>query len=221
MTKSIALLGLGTSVAALDFSVSQCAESSIHHATIISTKTFTATFTHIPAHIYSTPLQGYEHSSMVGTTFSQEYGPLDPATTSSSGSGAKSISSSDGFSANTVLINPSSILMSSEAVSSLNSASASATRSMDPSASGSDHQSSSQHSLSTTSADTIGGSATPQWSTQSRYMTPQTMPTIIATKGGNSTSPKSSVIAFTGSSSTMTKTSGVLIIALLSTMFLL
>jgi hypothetical protein len=221
MTESIAPLGLATSVPALDFSVSQCAELSIHHATIISTKSFTATFTHIPAHIYSTPLQGYEHSSMVGTTFSQEYGPPGPATTSSSGSGATSISSSDGSSENTALINPSSILISSEAVSSRNSASASAPQSMAPSASGSDHQSSSQHSLSTASADTIGGSATPQWSTQSRYIPPQTTPTIVATKSGNSTSPKSSVIAFTGSSSTMTKTSGVLIIALLSTMFLL
>jgi hypothetical protein len=199
MNDSIGLSGLATSVQALESSISQCAESSIHHATIISTKPFTATFTSLPAHVNTAPGQGDGYSFFVGTTLTQGYAP--------SGSGITLRSSFDVLPTNTAIIYPFSVAVSSGA-SAQKSASASALQSLAPNTSDSEHRSSSQHSLSTLSVTT-------------RYNPPQTMATIAATKSGNLTSPKSSVIAFTGSSSTTTKTSGAMIIALLFTVFLL
>jgi hypothetical protein len=212
MRNSIAFLGLATSVQALEFSVSQCAESSIHHATMISTKPFTATFTSIPTHIDAAPGQGDGYSSMMFTTVTQGYAP--------SGSGTTARSSSDVLSTNIAINNPSSIAVSN-GVSPQESASATAPQSLDPGASSANDQSSSQHPLSTFSAMTVSGSPTPQWSTQTRYNPSPSMVTVAATNTGNSTPPKSSVIAFTGSSSTTTTTSGALIIAFLFTMVLL
>jgi hypothetical protein len=204
MRNSIALLGLATSVQALESSVSRCAESTIHHATMISTKPFTATLTSIPIHINTALGQGDEHSSM--TTVTQEYVPP--------GSGSTARSSSGILSTKTAISN-SSLIAVSNGVTPQKSASAFAPQSLTPSASGADDQSSSQHSLSTLSAITVGGSPTPQWITQSRYNPPPSMATVAATNTGNLTSPKSSMIAFTGSSSTTTTTSGPLIIAFL------
>ncbi|THW91560.1 hypothetical protein D6D18_06512 [Aureobasidium pullulans] len=214
MRSSIALFGLVAGVHALEPASSQCTESSIHHTTTISTRTFTATFTAIPSHINAASAQEDGTSSIISAaqafTFSDS-----GITTKSSSEITATIFATDSPSSSTA----------SDGISSQNSASASGPQPSDPSASGAIGQSSignSSPSSSFSSSSILASVPTSsQWSTQSRYGPPPTMSTSTATTAGNSSSPKHSVIAFTGSSSTTTTTGGAALVAFLSTMLLL
>ncbi|THY10568.1 hypothetical protein D6D01_09222 [Aureobasidium pullulans] len=214
MRSSIALFSLVAGVHALESASSQCTESSIHHTTTISTRTFTATFTAIPSHSNAASAQEDGTSLMISATQAFTF----------SDSGITTKPSSE-ITATIFATDSPSFSTASDVVSSQISASASGPQPSTPGASGATGQSSIGNSPPSSSFNSssilVSVPTSSQWSTQSRYSPPPTMATSTATTAGNSSSPKHSVIAFTGSSSTTTTTGGAALVAFLFAMLLL
>jgi len=195
----IALFGLATSAHALESSYSQCTNSSVYHATILSTKASTATFTSIPTNVNNVSVQHTGSSSSTSATITQPHIVTGSTTSEQYGSATTYPS----------IHTPSSFATSD---TSLDAAPISQEQPHTSATSGANDGSSDNGSSFL--SHSIGALPTSQSSSQSPHIPTTTMVVSTITPSGNSSSPKSSLIPFTGSSSTKSMSGGAIVVGL-------
>ncbi|KEQ68703.1 hypothetical protein M436DRAFT_57709 [Aureobasidium namibiae CBS 147.97] len=198
----IALFGLATSAHALEFSHSQCTNSSVYHATILSTKASTATFTSIPTNANNVSVQHTGNSPSTSATITQPHIVTGSTTSEQYGSATTYPSIHAPFSFAT-------------SDTSLNAASSSQEQPHTDATSGANDGSSNKGSISL--SHSVGALPTSQSSLQSPHIPTTTLVVSTITPSGNSSSPKSSLVPFTGSSSTNSVSGGAIVVGLFFT----
>lgn len=213
MKSSITLFGLAASVHALESSYSQCTNSSVYHATIISTRASTATFTSVPTNMNHAPGQSAWSSSLGSTAVTSAH--TSTGSTISIGDGAATTYSSTAVSSSSVA--PINTLSSDASTASHVQPSVSDNSPSASNAPSNLYLSSSSLALATTS----GTPSTSQRSSQSLHNPLTTMATTIPASASNSSSPRTSLVAYTGSSSATTFNGGAMILGLFVSILLL